>query len=591
MTYRPAIDGLRTIAVLSVLLFHLNHQWLPGGFVGVDVFFVISGFLITSILYGECRQNDPSLARFYQRRVARIFPAFTAVALTTLAVAFFVYLPQDLASCGANFSAAFLSAINIKLMFQGNYFVLSPDSQPFLHYWTLAVEEQFYMVFPLLLLALYRFARHALVSLLLVVGIASFAWGWRWSDTHPTWAFYLLPTRGWELLAGGVLAIISIEGIGARHARWWRIAPPIGLLLILTSFLLVHEGTSFPGWIALLPVIGTVLVITPFPIMDGWVERCLAQPAMVALGKRSYSLYLWHWPVYSFVDYAGCWSSAWLRFSLKIGLSIGAAFLCYRWIERPSRDCLNRRQNRWIVFSALVAVLIVCVSVGVVVRNTYYVNARTAHGIVFGAKRTAGSMVLIGDSNGSMYGTALRDWAEDRGYKLIVMSWAAGDPLPTMEPKDHSLWDDSYASVTNERPAVVILACHWSVPSTMMSNRMQRIRLAVDALRPYAGQVILVTQPPQLPANASRMAIREGARPPFYEDHEVGDLRMPMNQYVASLQSGNVVVLDAERSLRLSDGSIRFLDDRGRMMYQDAGHLSHYGALAVMKSLGPLVEK
>jgi peptidoglycan/LPS O-acetylase OafA/YrhL len=171
--YRPAIDGLRALAVLSVFIFHLHHKWLPGGFVGVDVFFVISGYLITSIIFGDCQQNTFSLRKFYQRRIARILPAFLLVALATLLGASLIYGSQDLASSGANLAAATLSVANIKFMLQGNYFTISPDAQPFLHYWTLSVEEQFYMFFPLILLLLYKIARNRTTLVLIIMWVVS----------------------------------------------------------------------------------------------------------------------------------------------------------------------------------------------------------------------------------------------------------------------------------------------------------------------------------------------------------------------------------------------------------------------------------
>src|ERR1039458_2468270 len=144
--YRPAIDGLRAVAVLAVFLFHLNRGWLPGGFVGVDIFFVISGYLITSIIFRDCERNRFSFGRFYQRRIARLLPSFFTVALFTIVGASFIYSNQDLASAGATLAAAAASIANLKFMLQGNYFILSPDAQPFLHCWSLSVEEQFYLL-------------------------------------------------------------------------------------------------------------------------------------------------------------------------------------------------------------------------------------------------------------------------------------------------------------------------------------------------------------------------------------------------------------------------------------------------------------
>jgi hypothetical protein len=164
--YRPAIDGLRAIAVLSVFFFHLQRKWLPGGFVGVDVLFVISGFLITSILLRDFERNTFSLWKFYQRRIARLFPAFYAVALATIAAAMLLFNPQDLASAGTALSSASLFIANLKYMVQGNYFKISPDQQPFLHCWSLSVEEQFYMIFPTLLAILYLKAARRLTAIL-----------------------------------------------------------------------------------------------------------------------------------------------------------------------------------------------------------------------------------------------------------------------------------------------------------------------------------------------------------------------------------------------------------------------------------------
>src|SRR5271166_7057359 len=173
--YRPEIDGLRAVAISGVFLFHLNPEWLPGGFIGVDVFFVISGYLITSILYQDLQAGRFSLSKFYQRRIARLFPAFFTVALFTLAATSYVYSSQDFASAGANFVAASLSLANIKCMWQGNYFGISPDAQPFLHYWSLSVEEQFYLFFPITIFLIFRYARRHTVPVLAALGASSLA--------------------------------------------------------------------------------------------------------------------------------------------------------------------------------------------------------------------------------------------------------------------------------------------------------------------------------------------------------------------------------------------------------------------------------
>lgn len=591
IAYRPAVDGLRTVAVLSVLIFHLNHKWLPGGFVGVDVFFVISGFLITSIIHGECLQQEFSLARFYQRRIARIFPAFLTTALVTLVAAFFFYSPRDLASCGANLAAAALSVANIKLMFQGNYFAISPDAQPLLHYWSLSVEEQFYMLFPLGLLLLHRFGRRAVAGVMSLVLLGSFAASVALTRNHPAWAFYSLPTRGWELLAGALLAVGSSPVARRSGAARWDLLAMVGFIIIFGSFFVIREGAGFPGWIALLPVVGSVLVIGPNSGSNGAVERLLAQPVMVFIGKVSYSLYLWHWPVFSFVDYRWFQASEWQRLPFKVGLSFGAAIACHKLIEDPARKYLSQPGRRSSTFAALALMLALVVGTGVWTRKTYYLNATEATvakgGIVIGKERKAGSIALIGDSNGSMYGTALRQLASDLDYKLTVLSVSAGDPLPSSGGNHGKLWLDSLAAVRNIKPTVIVLVCHW--PDKLPADK-DRIRVAIDALSPYTRQIVLLTAPPVLPENANRQAIRNGARPPFFEDAESGSRRRALNQFVKSMQSDRVTVLDVEPLLHLPDDSLCFTNNHGQPIYEDASHLSHYGAALVMPALRQAIQ-
>ncbi len=343
LQYRPAIDGLRAIAVISVFIFHLNHSWLPGGFVGVDVFFVISGYLITSIILKDCEKGEFSLLRFYQRRIARIFPAFFTVAFATLLAASFIYSPQDYASAGANLVAAALSVANMKFMLQGNYFEISPDAQPFLHYWSLSVEEQFYLVFPLLFLLLFKYARKHLILILSILGLGSLIACLALTPAKPVWAFFLLPTRAWELFAGSLLAVMSLHPTSASSPSRHPWLPALGLLLVGLSFALIHEGAHFPGCLAILPVLGTLALLFPHTAANGHVEKWLSAPLLVKLGRMSYSLYLWHWPVFSIIDYEMYLSPEPLRLLLKIGISFPLAFLSFVIIENPSRIFLNQR--------------------------------------------------------------------------------------------------------------------------------------------------------------------------------------------------------------------------------------------------------
>ena len=333
--------------MLAVLIFHLNRAWLPGGFVGVDVFFVISGYLITSIIVRGKEAGTFSFWSFYQRRIARLFPALLAMVLVTVVVARGLYTSWDFANTSAAFSASVLSIANFHQWMQGDYFALSADAQPLMHCWSLSVEEQFYLVFPFLFCGLRCLGGRACVAVITMVALASFSMSLYWRFEHASSGFYLLPSRAWELLAGSLLAMIP----PARHpkASW----SCLGLVLIGGSFLMLHEGPQFPGWQASIPVLGSVFVLRHRRV------SLLKWMPLVVVGRASYSLYLWHWPAFSFVDYACLYQSPGTRLVLKLALTILLSTLSYRCLEKPLRIRLNRAQSRRFTYGALVLALVV----------------------------------------------------------------------------------------------------------------------------------------------------------------------------------------------------------------------------------------
>jgi peptidoglycan/LPS O-acetylase OafA/YrhL len=586
--YRPAIDGLRAVAVLAVFIFHLNHRWLPGGFVGVDVFFVISGYLITSILLREYEHNTFSLGKFYQRRIARLFPAFFTVGLTTLVGAAFVYSAQDLASCGANLTAATLSVANIKYLLQGSYFTFSPDAQPFLHYWSLSVEEQFYLLFPITLLLLYLKAnKYKTVILALLCG-ASLLGCIALTHTKPTWAFFLLPTRAWELLAGGIVANVSAHQprSDSTDTKFWASLSLAGLALIAVSLFVIKEGPRFPGYLATLPVLGTVAVLGLGKGSSGLSEWLLSRRPMALIGRMSYSLYLWHWPIFSLVDYRFYLASPPVRIGLKLALSLAATVLCFFLIENPGRVFLNHPRRRRVAFAFLGCALLSFVPLGIAVRKANYLNAEMRDirdgGLVFNKASKKGSMVLMGDSNGSMYGKVAKTVAYELGFRLNVISVAAGDPLPHSAGPQPPLWVDSLAVVKRERPDSLVLVCAWQ---GKLKDDKGRLGIAIRELKQYARRIILITQPPELPELANREAMRNGSRPPFREDPAERAARMESNALVKGFQGGNVRVIDIELLLATDDGGIRFADNNANWLYNDSNHLSGIGADLVKADL------
>lgn len=575
-TYRPAIDGLRSIAVISVLLFHFNRNLLGGGFVGVDVFFVLSGYLLTSILLVEIKIGDFSIARFYQRRIARIFPAFFFVIVVTLGFSFIVYSAQDFASLGANTAAAALSIINIKLLFQGSYFKLSEDAQPILHYWSLAVEEQFYLIFPIYLYLITRFSRRTFAVNLGICGM-SFAACVLLTYSNPSYAFYLLPTRGWELLAGSSLAIFERQGGNFRY-QTAAIASWCGLALLVLSFTLFEQNDHFPGWIAFFPVFGTVLVLSAVSHENLPLVRYLSHPLPVAIGKLSYSLYLWHWPTYSLVDYQFFQHGDLFRGFLKIAITLFASVATYRFVERPLRTYFSQRTMKPLAFASMAGVVTVLCATGIFVRNSYYFNATPSRISAGGTKvngGNAGVVVLAGDSQASMYGKDLASLARKLKFTLNILSVDGGNELP-QEPATH--WPEVYSFIIQRRPDVVILADAWS---EKIGDDPAQLQAALLQLKGHAGHVILLTQQPGLPAFASRQGIRNGARAPFFESSSDQEKRLAANAIVGSFSSDWVTVVDVYSVFVDRENVIRLFGNNGRLTFQDAGHLSDTGTAIV----------
>lgn len=578
ISYRPMIDGLRALAVLSIIVYHLNPGWLAGGFVGVDIFFVISGYLITSIIVRESDAGSFSLARFYQRRIARILPAFFGMVSVSLAAAWWIYTPQDLALAGGYMAASALSLTNLKLMFQGSYFALLPDAHPFMHCWSLALEEQFYLGFPFMILLLRGQRRPWLFPVLLVTAGLSFGLGLWLTWQRPIWGFYLLPSRAWQLLAGALLAVGTIEG-----RRLWesqltpKRAGVVGMVMVMVSLGSIREH-GFPGFQALLPTIGTVLLIAgSAPGTGGWVNRIFESRPMVVVGRMSYSLYLWHWPVFSLVDYRLLMASEGMRVVIKVGLTVILSAACHYLLERPARARLAGEKASKLAYSTAVAGVLSSVLIGLAVQRHHYVNARkgAARPLVFNPRGKAGTLMLMGDSHGSMYGKTLLDLANELDYRLVVTSCAARDALPAKDGGGPSEWGDSLKVVQRERPDAIVLACAWAA---YLDKDGERLALALGSLRPLADRVVLLTQPPELPESATRANIRRGGRPPFFEASTTRELRNRMNEKVRAAIGGNVGVVDLEPLFGGGTGEVPLFDEGGRQLYHDRSHLSDLGA-------------
>ena len=348
--YRPDIDGLRGIAVFAVVWFHAFPKSFKGGFVGVDVFFVLSGYLISKIIIEQLALDRFSIADFYTRRIRRIFPALITVMLAVLAAGWFLLLADEYALLGKHVvaGAGFLS--NLVLYSESGYFDRAAETKPLLHLWSLAIEEQFYIFWPLLLLWAAR-RKRGFVAVALLVAVASFSANIYLTQRNPSAAFYWPLTRVWELMFGGLLAYATPHLAGAR---WKNARAAAGIFLLCAGFFLIKKS-GFPGWWALLPVAGTCLMISAGS--EAWFnQRVLSSKVLVGLGLISYPLYLWHWPVLSFAKIIEGNVAAPTKMAL-VALSLVLAWLTYYFIEKPIRfgNCSGRKAARALLASMLLA--------------------------------------------------------------------------------------------------------------------------------------------------------------------------------------------------------------------------------------------
>jgi len=359
--YRPDIDGLRAIAVLSVVAFHAFPSLIQGGFVGVDVFFVISGYLISSIIFGSLEKNNFSFVDFYTRRVNRIFPALLLVLAATWAFGWFSLLADEYTQLGKHIAggAAFIS--NFLLLGEAGYFDNSAETKLLLHLWSLGIEEQFYLVWPLMVWAAWKARLNALILIILVGGI-SFALNIFSVHSDSVGTFYSPQTRFWELLVGSLLAYVTLH----KHQYFpaWRetsgptvrnIQSLTGVMLLVAAFAMTTKNNQFPGWWALLPTVGAALIISAGPF--AWFNRTiLSRRLLVWFGLISFPLYLWHWPLLTFARIMNSETPSETVRIAAIFASIILAGLTFRFVEKPIRKKLIPRHSVFFL-SGVLAVL------------------------------------------------------------------------------------------------------------------------------------------------------------------------------------------------------------------------------------------
>lgn len=371
--YRADIDGLRAVAVLSVVLFHINAAWLPGGFIGVDIFFVISGYLITKNILTENERGVFTLSGFYRRRIKRILPALSTVIIVTLIVAQFIFLPEDLERLSYSAIASQMSVANIYFTYflDTSYFASNASLEPLLHIWSLGVEEQFYLFWPLIIVAsINRFRSRSVVIVVLLITVLSFILGELLLDSYAKFSYYMLPSRVGELLIGALVYFASKSQL--RYFDNRIVAESIsliGITLIGVSLFLLNENSGFPGFAAFPASFGTGLLIFSNGLRPTLIARYLSWRPIVAVGLVSYSLYLWHWPVLTFAKYLYGNDLSVKHTIIAVVIMTLLTLLSYLIIEKPARQS-NKRFSQLLVRQFVVPTVgIIAISIGFISTN------------------------------------------------------------------------------------------------------------------------------------------------------------------------------------------------------------------------------
>lgn len=413
ISYQAHVDGLRAVAVLSVIAFHTFPNLVTGGFVGVDVFFVISGFLISGIILAGLRQDSFTFAGFYARRIRRIFPALVVVLAAALVIGYVLLFPSEFRNLGKHALGGALFVANITLWQDSGYFDTAAELKPLLHLWSLGVEEQFYLLWPLFLFVCYK-RRWNMFWITVLICLASFAFNVWASGTKPIANFFLLPGRFWELMAGSILAQLRAGEGGSDTPGSKRFvmvrdgAALTGLALVVVAVLGIDRNTVFPGWAALAPVLGTCLLIWAGP--RAWINRrLLAHPVAVFIGLISYPLYLWHWPLLAYgriTDPGGHASIPTATALILVGTAFLLSWATYQWVEKPIR--FGHRKLGKVVAG-------LCVSMGAMVFTGAIAFADVLH-----TRLTNSSVYLIEEAIGDWnYPTTDSNFKRSGDFRLL----------------------------------------------------------------------------------------------------------------------------------------------------------------------------
>ncbi len=608
LKYREEIDGLRAIAVIAVILFHLNPHGLTGGFLGVDVFFVISGFLITTIIHRQLKRGTFSLADFWVRRIRRIYPALLVVVAASAAFGSVILISPQRQDMITQSLAAVGSFSNV-LMWRttGDYWSTNAENIPLLHTWSLSLEEQFYVVFPLLLVAVHAFSRRLIfpvVALVAACSVVLCVWG---TIYYKVATFYLLPTRMWELMIGAMLAIRGVPRTGDVPMRGSSVFTLVGLAMIGVSFATIQDNANFPSVQPLLPCLGAALVIY-FGRAPGLARRFLTLAPITYIGRISYSLYLWHWPVIAYSKYVTVSPDP----LALVALTAVPAVLSYHFVECPFRRGFRGARAGVVVLPALVAgclALLVAIPTSPLMPKemaplehpdslakawafeaTEAVNAGNG-GIVAGKEGARPDVMLIGSSHARLMSPPVAAWAT-RQNRFAVLTGTSSVGVTNVGRVAANVNKRRMTAIERFRPEVTLVVDAWDL--LMDENFETELPRVLERVSRASGHVFVFSQ---IPAVDLPLAYRDALRkylvanaiwsqglPPILPDPQVMEANAVVRQIVEAMALPNVQFVDLHDYLVTEEGTIRIFHE-GRFMYSDYHHLNEYGAHHVFDNL------
>ncbi|MHC8302774.1 acyltransferase family protein [Pseudomonas sp. ZS1P83] len=639
---RRDIDGLRALAVIPVVLFHFGFSTFSGGFVGVDVFFVISGFLITTILFREISAQRFSFVDFWARRARRIIPALSVVMLVTLALGWLLLTARDFSELGRTVRYQALFASNILFMREDGYFQPASDLKPLLHTWSLAVEEQYYIFFPLLMALLMRHVRHWRWMLFAVL-LVSFGLNVAYIDPKPNVAFFSLPTRAWELLCGAMLAVLPASRYSARPWFYQSVALA-GLVAVLVAVFTFNKSTAFPGWAALLPVLGATAMIWSGGQGSTWVGKVLSARALVWIGLISYSLYLWHWPVYVYANAISIDGIQSVEAAGWIGLAMGLAWVSWRFVELPFREKRVLAGRRPVLLGGLLAMAALAV-IGSAVRSAdgfpqrltgkalEYAESRDWKAgqmkcmlvtsdknldkacLVGGNTGIAATKMFWGDSHAAALLPAIEHNAQVEGHPVWLYSMSACSPVLSDDQRQrcNDFNERTMERVRSLKIKDVVLVSNWSLnvygredgdkkvllnerdDTAQAEQRMAKaLKARVAALREAGAQVWLFKEVPlQRKGSVSRLTslARIGG--------SVEGLGRPLEEHLArqhflsalfdSMSAADPGVHVIDPTPLMCSRGICNIEVNGHSQYRDEDHLSDIGSARLSPLFTPVM--